>query len=596
MNHRLSILLACLLPVGLGVGFHAWVFTIGGDVLVGPDGFLRLVRVAELADTWAWYEHMVARINAPYGMSLHWTRPFDLLLLASAGLLAPFMGFDQGLYWSGIWVSPALHLGTLIALFWAIAPIFDARRRFLALVAALGHVGIIAYAVPGRADHHMVILLVFVLSLGLTLRMLLRPHDARLALIGGAVLGFGLWLSVEFVLTLMLTLGALGLAWLRHGAGARRNQWHALGLAAVIVVALLAEQPPGAYLSEEFDRISVVHLLVATLALGLWTALLAIERRRPECERMAVRSALLGSGALLAAGLLFAVYPKFFGGPGVDIDPGLGPAFHDQINELKPLLPTDSQSLAQFLTFLGPALASTPFLAFLLWRERRAAAWEAWLFLGLMTALFLPLALAMVRFAPYVGILTAIPLAELLSRLMKPLNRLVSLASVRAALRFGLVCLFVLGFAVAGSAMNLSGPKKPQPACAVSGLADQLNDPQGLGERPRIILAHKDRGAELLYYTRHAVITAPYHRNTQGILDADRIFRARDRALSRRMIRQRGASLVLLCADENAPEAELFDAESFLGGLLRGRVPGWLRKLETKAGETGNFVLFEVVR
>lgn len=596
MNHSRSIVLACLLPVGLGICFHSWVFATSGGELVGADGFLRLVRVAELSDSWAWYEHTVARINAPFGMSLHWTRPFDLLLLASAGLLAPFMGFDQGLYWTGIWVSPALHLCTLIALFWATAPIFDARRRFLALVAALGHVGIIAYAVPGRADHHMVILLIFVVSLGLTMRMLLRPHDVRLALIGGAVLGLGLWLSVEFVLTLILTLGVLGLSWVRHGTSARRNQWHALGLGAVMFVALLAEQPPGAYLSEEFDRISVVHLLLASMTFGLWTALLALERKWPECKRMATRSLLLGIGALLAAGLMFVIYPKFFGGPGVDIDPGLGPAFHDQINELKPLLPTDNRSLAQFLTFLGPTLLATPFLAFLLWRERRGPTWEAWLYLGLMTALFLPLALAMVRFAPYAGILTAIPLAELLSRLMTPLNRLVSLAAVRFVLRFALVSLFVLGFAVAGSAMNVAGPKKPRPACGLSGIATQLNDPEGLGKRPRIILAHKDRGAELLYRTRHSVITAPYHRNTQGILDADRIFRARDQSTSHRLIQQRGAGLILLCADENAPETKAFDQDSFIGGLVRGHVPGWLRKVDTKPDEKGHFLLFEVVR
>lgn len=596
VNDSRSALLACLLALGLCVGFQSWLYLIGNGELVGPDSYLRLVRIAELSATWGWYDDTIARINAPHGMSLHWTRPFDLVLLVGAATLTPIMGFDKALYWSAQWVSPLLHIFVLIGLYWATAPLLDPWRRFLVLVAGMGQVAVIVYAVPGRADHHMLILLAFVLTLGLTLRMLLRPHDTKLALGAGALLGFGLWVSTEFLLTLFFTLGALGLSWLRHGTTARRNQWHTLGLGLVVLVALLAERPPGAYLSEEFDRISVVHLFVASLAFGLWTVVLAIERKRPVCESLAVRSAILGIGGLLAAGLLFAVYPKFFGGPSVDMDPRLAPILLDDIGELQPLLPTDGKSLTQFLTFLGPTLVAIPFLVFLLWDERRGAVWEGWLYLGLMTLLFLPLALALLRFAPYVGILIAIPLAELVGRLMKPLNRLVSLAPVRFALRFGLVGLFVLGFAVASSAMNLAGPKEPRPDCGLSGISTLLNDPEGLGDRSRIILAHMDRGSELLYRTRHAVIAATYHRNTQGLLDADRIFKAEDRSVSHRMLSQRGASLILLCADENAPEFKFFDEQSFMGRLLRGDVPDWLRKLDTPTDAAGRFLLFEVVR
>lgn len=597
VNDSRSVLLACLLPVGLAIVFHSLlVYRSGGEHLIDPDSYLWLVRVTELSETWAWYDNTIARIDVPDGMSLHWTRPFDLLLLAGTLVFLPSMEFDQALYWSGMWISSVLHICLLLALFWATAPVLDVWRRFLALVAAFGHVGVLVYFVPGRADHHVLILLIFVVSLGLAMRMLLNPHNAKLALIGGATLGLGLWVSTEFLLTIAITLGALALSWVRHGGDvASRNWWHSVGLSGVLFLAVLAEHPPVALLVQEYDRVSIVHLVFALLALGLWTVIWAVERRGRGLGSGVVRLAAAALGALVAGGLLYLIYPKFYGGPVVDVDPRLGPAYGNDVTELQPLLPIDRDTLSNFLVFLGPALLSTPFLAVLLWRDRRGANWEAWLYLGVMTVTFLPLALAMLRFAPYVGLLTAIPLAELLGRLMTASNRFVSHAAVRGALRFSLVGLFVFGFAVAGSAMNLAGPPPPRPACGLDDLIGQLNDPAGLGSRRQLILAHFDRGSELVYRTRHAVLAAPYHRNTAGILDSDRIFRSGDEALSRGLLRRRGVDLILICADKDSPEFQ-YEEAGFVGGLLRGRVPSWLHRIDTPRTVAGDFMLFEVVR
>src|SRR3546814_6370121 len=49
--------------------------------LIDPDSYMRMVRVSELAQGWQWFDDTIARANAPYGDVLHWTRPFDLLIL-----------------------------------------------------------------------------------------------------------------------------------------------------------------------------------------------------------------------------------------------------------------------------------------------------------------------------------------------------------------------------------------------------------------------------------------------------------------------------------------------------------------------------------
>ncbi len=90
-------------PVALLIAVQI-MLTVRGDsplsrgALWTADGYMRLVRVEALYETGDWYDGVVHRSNAPYGESLHWTRPFDVVLLAGAAPLAPVVGFKTALY------------------------------------------------------------------------------------------------------------------------------------------------------------------------------------------------------------------------------------------------------------------------------------------------------------------------------------------------------------------------------------------------------------------------------------------------------------------------------------------------------------------
>jgi hypothetical protein len=212
-------------------------------------------------------------------------------------------------------------------------------------------------------------------------------------------------------------------------------------------------------------------------------------------------------------------------------------------------------------------------------------------------AIFLPLALVMLRFAPFTEVLLAIVLAELLGRLLK-LSERVSLAPLRVVLRAGLMLGLLTGFIALGAA--LSGPSKASTVrtrCQLENAYALLAQPQGLGDRPRVILAHFNYGPELLYRTPHSVVASPYHRNVAGLLDGDRIFGARDDATSRRLIDRRGVELILFCPDGPAlAQAAAKDGSSFVGRLARDRVPAWLRPVEAPPELAGPYRLYEVVR
>ena len=86
MSLRRLVLLA-LMPALLIIGAHIilqfladW-FVLDGR-LIGPDAYMRVLRVMELAQGGNWYDAVSERSNAPFGEILHWTRP---LRFAAAG-------------------------------------------------------------------------------------------------------------------------------------------------------------------------------------------------------------------------------------------------------------------------------------------------------------------------------------------------------------------------------------------------------------------------------------------------------------------------------------------------------------------------------
>ena len=173
----------------------------------------------------------------------------------------------------------------------------------------------------------MMIFLVFAAALGGAWRILLGPARPAVALAAGAAAGFGLWLSVEFMLTLAVVFAALSLVWIREGGeSARKNRWHGFGLLGTIVVALAIERPPEAWFLEEADRLSVIHLLIAAAASAFWVLVAWLERRHL-IERARSRLVVALCGASVAFGLLYLLYPVVVvGGPAflVNLAPPLG--------------------------------------------------------------------------------------------------------------------------------------------------------------------------------------------------------------------------------------------------------------------------------
>jgi hypothetical protein len=552
--------------------------------LPGQDSYMRLLRVEQLRETWAWFDGSLPRSNWPYGEIQNWTRPVDVLLLVGALALEPLLGFHRALFWWGSALAPLLHVATVLTFAWAVAPFMDRQRQFLVVLALMVQEPIWPHGVFGRADHHMLIFLVLALTLGGAARLMSDPWRRRDALLAGAAAGLGMWLTVEFLVVLAMIFAAFTLRWLRDGGDhAMRYAWHGLGLTAVMAFALLADRPPGAWFAEEYDRIAVAHLLTGVLATAFWAAARFAEQRGVVKDPVRHRAIAAVLGAAVTAGIMLLLYPRFFAGPFVDFSKELWAISTDATLEFQPMLPVDLKQSGRLLLEIGAGVLALPYLVLRIWQTRGENLWRGWLLVLLGLLLFLPLTLLMRRFSAFGAVFLAIVIADLVATLMERKAALKGPVARTSMLVLVVVALF--GHTMLGATLERMAGSKPAqaraaPGCPLNVLLTELLRPEGLGRRPHTVLWHPNHAPMILYHTPHNVISTLYARNTSGQLDAFRIYTATDWQTPLELVRKRGIEIVVTCKGQGIYRSGSESPDTFESRLRRGETPDWLRPLE----------------
>ncbi len=602
-----------LFALAFGVILLVLIWKVIPQVMEGefsdPDDYMRMLRVERLVETGSWYDNSIPRSNAPFGEELHWTRPLDVLLVGMTSVALPFTSLSKALDFSAIVLPPLLLLLACFVLGWASLPLVGREYRYYTMIAVLAQVGVMGYSLPGRADHHVLLILLFTATFGLTLRWTMTPFSRAIALGLGAVVGLGLWVGTEFIIPLALVFLAGMALWLAdQKEAARKNLWFALGLLGVLALALVAEHPSSRILETEYDRVSAPYLLMAALAFFYWAAVRRLEARgRGELafhERLVV--AVLGGGATLF--VQYFLYPDFFRGPEANVEPRLAPIWREMVAEDRGLAASfHLDKMGTLLIFLGASLVCIPFLGWMLKKDRKAPTWPIWLLTATWLIVFIALALYRIRFVPYPEILLAVVSVAFLSRILPRFER-IERAVPRMLMRAGTAALVLAGpMFLGGTWMIASGQVEGQEgdaehasaeACPVSEMVDVLNG-EALGQTTHTIAAHLDYGPEILYRTRHRVIGTPYHRNAEGILALFTILGDPDLNESRRVVEKRGVDLILICRFQAGVYGSGSDGDrspTLHDLLLAGEVPDWLQPIPLDSSVTGGFLLYGVRR
>jgi len=594
---------------------------IGGLPFKDSDDIMRLLQVQRWLETGAWFDFTQPRLNPPAGVVMHWSRLPDLPLAAVIWFSAPLLGAEHAALLAAWLVPPLLGVAFLAAFVWAAGPLTgSAGRPYAGLMVLALSIPSAAFA-AGRIDHHGWQLLLATLSAGALLRLQANsprvPESTRALLAGliGLSGALGLWIGAEAIPAVAFAAAVLTLGWLRQGRlGALALFWYglALSLASLLILplalplqSLWSLAAPAARACDAFSWVSIG--LAATVLLFALGALLA-ERRLPAANPLSRATAAILI-ALPLLGLLYVLFPHCAGGPYSGLTPTVEQLITriSEAQSLSSLLQTRPATAAQYAvlplfgwllcaTWLmraavgrplnlrsarrlgldpGPDPLQEPILALMLlitgglllqfWQLRGSAL--ANLYAGLACAAWAAAVGARIR--------PAQPLPLRLLRRAGPVV-LVGLLPILSGLAVSQT-VEMAQTAMKNQAKELESGD--QADCDLPAVAERLNQPDLIANGPLLIAAPINLGAPLLWLTPHQVLSAPYHRNAQGIEDALQSFFA-DAAQARAVVERRGIDLMLICPHDPVATHERRDAVTLFYDQLRaGDTPDWLTAL-----------------
>jgi hypothetical protein len=582
------------------------IFAMNSGVLKGSlldtDTYVWLVRVLQIHDTHAWFDHSIARINPPDGYTQHWTRPFDVLLYTGAWLASPVAGFAPALHGWSVLISPLLEILTLFAMYLTVAPLLSRSERAPLGLLFVMQISIIVSFQAGRADHQTLILLLFVLGLAAVVRMLERPFRWQSCYFAGAVASLGIWVSVESLLAIAATQLSLGLLWIAGiPAFSRKLLHYSSAVLLFSAVALLLEHGTSGFLEPAMDQLSVAYLTLLLLMWIFWASVVFLEHYPGWPANWSSRILLALSGAVVTILIMSQMYPGFLEGPWGGMDKLYRRVHHEGINELEPLISPAAlqagewrQQIARFSIWAGILFPGLAGLLILLKRSTGQAL-RAWIYIGINVLVYLPLTFLEIRWVPYIALLMLPGYSWLVSALLSLIGEKVP-ARYAPALRILTLTACALVFIVPSVLLAGDGKDNPGNPCPLMPVSRYLDDPQGWGDRPRRLLAHIDFGPELLYRTKHSVYSIPSHRFNPGFTDSYNVFSAADDGAAKQIVESRGIDLVLVC---NGARLDRFYArndgeETLRQRLIDGDIPAWLHRVELPGDLPGNFLLYEV--
>ena len=578
------------------------------------DVYMWLNRVLQLHQTGEWFNHLNPDINPPNGHVQHWTRPFDSLLYIGAYFGSSIFGFDKALeYWS-LLLGPLFHILTLAALFWAVIPLATEKSQSFFSILGLLYLGqafIMGNFYIGRADHQILLMFLFAMSIGFMVRLLTQHYQRRWTIWFGAAAALSLWVGMESLLMVVLVQITLGLRWLfgnQTSAIQLRDYFASLSLFSAI--ALLADRGVVNYFSHYADKISFSYVFSFCLVALFWMLIVAYVNNKKENQHGLIRRLSYSLiGLVIVFALLSTLFPGFFSSPLSEVDELYRTIRLINISELRPLFSWVLFQSDEGVTHVARLIAAFGLLipaAFIFIPKACEAnsknVWF-WRFICLGVLLFVFLGLRQNRWAVY-GVMLLLPAYAIWTeRTVDYLTaKFYGVGQIVIKLSFIILCsvgfsMFWLTIKFQDVFNSVNARTKTQSEiCDLRYVVDELNDFQNLGKNSKHVMTLTDLGPELMYRTNHKVYSIPNHRYQPGFTDSYTFFNTSDESTAYLIAKQRNIDLVLVCTLEVANEFydDSTDEVTFYRRLTGNYTPDWLEEVLLSPQDNRVFRLFVV--
>ncbi len=544
--------------------------------LQGNDDYLRLVQIRDWLGGQAWTDLHQYRLNPVDPIVMHWSRISDVLIGIPIKALTPIMGQHMA---ETIMMAayPSLILMAFLYLVVNITMRLTNNMRApmaATFMAALSY-GALAQFGMGRIDHHG---LQIVLALATLMFIIRSAHIPRNAIYAGIACGLGLYVGIESAPYIAAACISVVLIWVFSEINAEaRMRTFGLAMAATTLISLLISSPPSAWMAPSCDALSIVYTqLTLAVSLLLWGLSYASKTVTKPLSRFMV-AGILG---MLALALTMALFPQCLKGPYSGLDPRLTEIWLSNVSEAEHFFAYIAHDIVG-----GSAMITLPILTcFGYWLYHKEtgngfslAPRSVIIFMALacmagfvQTRLMAFTASFAIPFSAYLLICGFEKAGTFKTSMQQNLGRLgflILLSPITAPLVFSL-------FTKKEIQAQKTTTEQAQHCLSQSTLSSLNSLPIG------IALTQIDMGAAILAHTKLNVTSAPYHRNSQGILAAIDMFTGTNEE-AQTAVKRTQANYVITCKTNSETKLYIHYApDGMMAKLQSGETPPWLGKLD----------------
>ncbi|MHA7969414.1 hypothetical protein [Rhizobium sp. CAU 1783] len=547
----------------------------GATDYVGTDNddAMRLVEVRDLLAGQSWFDLTQYRLGLEGGTLMHWSRLIDLPIATLILFFSLFFAPERA-------EATALLVWPLFLTIPMMIAIAVGARRIggaPAMLVALGLGALLVFTsnrfLPGAIDHHNVqLVLVAVIA-----AMLVDPRKRAWSFaLAGVACAIAIAIGAEttpFVAAACLVVAAL---WAWNGE-AFRPAARAFSLAVTIAISAVffATVPPRLYTAVTCDSLSIGYYGIAAVGgvLLLLSSLLASGLGRP------MRFAVLALDGVLVAAAALVLAPQCLQNPLNDLDPLLFTLWLDYVAEAQSVLGQLRIEPAGLGGFYAAGLLALAVCIFRILRDDRAQI-HAVLFALILVSWII--ALIQVRGAVFANLLSILPLSLLIAELRRnanndPENLSAGFTFVMATLlSVPSVWVLVGVFATEGTMGLTRRFEANAPATAAEDCETATALHQLAALPPATVAAPSNIGSEILRFTPHRVLSAPYHRNQGGMLTELHIGLTEPKE-AEAFLRGAGVTILAYChSDMQTAAIRKLKADGLYAALGRGEIPAYL--------------------
>lgn len=561
------------------------------------DDFLRLNQIRNWMSGQDWYDVTVHRMATPIGGDLHWSRVVDVLIALMIKFFDFFLDTQTAERVTAIVWPILLMLVTTYILVKICDRLVPQASRLLTLFFIVTCIGAMVEFAPGRIDHHGAQICLLALSL-------LGVANAEKnwgGFLTGASIAFSVMIGLDTILLVILILAWFGFEWALNRDNSNINLRNtAFGLMATSLLFYPIFVAPSSAFEPICDANSVVYLS------GLWAigiSFLLLVFIGPKIQKPIMRILVGAVIAIIAAGILYAVFPQCVAGPLSGISEPLWNEWLSNVLEaqgmftaakLQPHIYFSAIGYLLFLIVIGGLFLLTGKV-----HDYRFIGFYALLVLSAFAA-FLQLR------AMRVGIITSIPICVWISKLIWDLlierfnerQTLARILNVIAIVFLSATIWLVIGNiyqAIASSSSNqVEAPNRPTTLeignvekygwheDGIISFCDKESNFVELNNLSKSkVMNELNTGPAILIFTDHQIIAANYHRNEKPILDSQRFYKG-TAEIAKEIAKRNGVELVTYCQRVPSAPRQIKDPNAMANRMIRNELPNWLEKISSK--------------